>query len=148
MKTLLSLFLSLIVLLFASCEKPGIEISTHVDLTLLNAQGHNLLAPPAVYVKDDINIYYVINGQAQLYNEPKLDYNKGFKIINEGVSRIRIFLNYDIKGKERTALTLIKLGTAKIDTIKGEFEYTNRSVFLRKIWFNGALKSHEFTIVK
>ena len=60
----------------------------------------------------------------------------------------KLITNYDINRKETTALTLVKFGTSKMDTIKGEFAFNGRSVSLRKIWFNGELKSREFNVIK
>jgi hypothetical protein len=74
--------------------------------------------------------------------------DKGFHITNEGSPMIRIYLNFDINRKDTHPVTLIKFGTSKIDTINTEFEYIGRSVFLRKIWFNGVEKKQEFTIIK
>lgn len=153
MKTFATLGVSLLALFFISCEKSSKNIAIDVDITVLNQQGQNLLAAPALYTKADVNIYYIINGEVRLFEysklptEGKFNYEP-FEITNEGTSRIRIYLNYDVNRKERTALTLVKFGTSKTDTIKGEFDFKGRNVVLNKVWFNGQLKSQQFIIVK
>jgi hypothetical protein len=154
MKTFTKLVFSLLMLLLFSCEKKyGVDISNTIDITVLNTQGQNLLAAPAVFTKSNIDIYHIVNGQAQLFDNSNLptdgdfDY-KGFKIIDEGASRIRIYLDYDVNRKETTSLTLVKFGTSKMDTLKGEFAFEGRSVSLRKVWLNGVLQTREFSLVK
>lgn len=88
-----------------------------------------------------------MNGQPQLYNEPNLDSDKGFMLYGDGSSvRIRIFT--DFNRNQPTALTLVKFGDLPVDTIKCEYRFHGSSVLLKKVWYNGVLKSGDFTIVK
>lgn len=149
MKTSQRLLLSLGVFLLVSCEKKSADVkSNSVDVTVLNQQGQNILTAPAVYDKSNIEVYNVISGQAQLVNVPNLAADKGFLLLDKGTGKeiIRVVLNYD--PTKSTALTLIKFGNTKIDTIKGEFTFSGNTVLLKKVWFNGVEKSSVFSIVK
>ena len=66
MKTLNTFIFSLIAILCFSCKKSQTYLSIGIDMVVLNHHGQNLLANPAVYTKEDIDIYYVNNGQVQL----------------------------------------------------------------------------------
>lgn len=145
MKTLTTLIFSLIVLTCTSCKKAGDNLAITVDITVLNQQGQNLLASPALYTKDNIDLYYVVNGQAQPYSAST---NKGFFFnTDNNLQWIRIDLNHDTKVPY--PLTLVKFGNAKIDTIKAKFKYTESSTILETVWFNGVKQnSNVFTIIK
>lgn len=123
-------------------------IDVGVNLTVLNPQGQNLLADPAVYTKSNIETYHMINGQAQLFNRPNLDADKGFLILKEsnGKETIRIFAYHNMK--EKISRTLIKFGNTKMDTIDCEFKFSGASVLIQKVWYNGELKSKQFAVVK
>lgn len=147
MKTLSTLLFSFILLFCISCKKNVDTVSRTVDITVLNQQGQNLLASPALYTKENINIYYVVNGQAQLYTGP----NKGFFFSTDynttAAPWMRIDLNFD--RKEKYPLTLIKFGNTKTDTIKAKFKITKHLIELQTIWFNGVQQSSNiFTITK
>jgi hypothetical protein len=148
MKALQQWSLCLWIFLLVSCQKGGVINSNFVDIIVLNQQGQNILAAPAVYEKSNIEVYKIINGQAQLVNEHKFLADKGFILLNKdtGKEAIRVILNYD--GKKSTALTLIKFGNTKIDTIRAEFRFPGNSVILEKVWFNGVRKSGTFSIIK
>lgn len=69
MKATQKLFLFIGILLALSCQKNSADIrSNFVNITVLNQQGQNLLIAPAVYDKNNIEVYNVIDGQAQLVN--------------------------------------------------------------------------------
>ncbi|RZK60494.1 MAG: hypothetical protein EOO91_01265 [Pedobacter sp.] len=149
MKTLNLLFLSVLTgFLVSSCEKNSKEIYAHVDIKVINSQGANLLSTPAVFNNNNIAVYFVKDGKAELYNQPSPNDNKGFILIKgaDGSDAIRLFLNY--KQDEPTALTLIKFGDTKIDTVKGEFSFEEGSVFLKRVWLNDMAKPMSFEIVK
>jgi hypothetical protein len=149
MKTLNLTFLSILVLsLFASCKKKSTEIYAHVDIKVLNHQGLNLLNAPAVYDKNNIEVYHVKNGIAQLYVQPPYNAGAAFILIKDadGKDGIRVFLDY--KKDEPTSLTLVKFGNTKIDTIKANFRFDGSSVFCEQVWFNGVPKPQAFEIVK
>lgn len=149
MKKLSALLFLLMFTLLIACEKnAAISISNSVSFSVLNVQGQNMLSTSGGFNKDNIFVYYVVDGKAKLYNQPNLTASKGFNLFggdgNNGV--IQVFLNYEMNVP--TSLTLVKFGNTKIDTIKSEFSFENNSVHLRKVWFNGELKSNAFTIVK
>jgi hypothetical protein len=53
----------------------ALSVLLNNDITVLNQQGQNLLAPPAVFTKENIDLLHVVNGQAKPYNANS---NKGF----------------------------------------------------------------------
>ena len=145
MKTLSNLTILLIFLFYTSC-KNSVPPAISVDITVLNQQGQNLLGPPAVYTKENIDLFYVVNGQAQPYNANS---NKGFFFIpDNNLHRIRIDLNFD--RKEKYPLTLVKFGNSKIDTIKAKFSFKLQSMpRIQAIWLNGIEKDiNGFIIIK
>ncbi|RYG22135.1 MAG: hypothetical protein EOO07_00745 [Chitinophagaceae bacterium] len=112
-----------------------------------NQQGQNLLVSPAMFTKSNIETYHVINGQAQLFNQPNLDADKGFLVLEGTTGKIiRIFPYFN--KNEKISRTLIKFGDTKIDTIDCEFTFSGSSVLLQKVWYNGTLKSRQFAVVK
>jgi len=122
-------------LLLVSCKNNSTVIDTGISIDVLDQQGQNLLTNPATYTKDNIEVYYVVNGQAQLYDKPNLGISKGF-IISKGINGnndFRVYLNFN--RKERYSVTLVKFGTSKTDTIKAKFKFTRESVFKEKITF-------------
>ena len=133
-----------------SCEKKNSNdyVSLDMDITVLNNEGDNLLSGSGIYNKNNINIYHIVNGQPQLYYDPNLKADKGFLLIDDGKGKnmIRVFANYI--ANEPSTLTLIKFGNSKMDTIKCEFSVEGSSLSTSKIWFNGELKSKQFTIIK
>lgn len=135
---------------FFSCERKSCctIIDVHFYLTVLNQQGQNLLAAPAIYTKSNIETYHVIDGKPQLFDQPHLNANKGFLVINEGSGKnvIQVFPYFNKKEKRST--TLIKFGDLEMDTIECEFRFSGASVFLEKVWHNGELKSKSFIVVK
>ncbi len=150
MKTLKLITLLFPFFILVSCKKDekGISMGNHIDITVQNKQGQNLLSAPATFSKSDINIYHFVNGQPQLYNQPHLDADKGFLLIKDGagINKMRIFTAFTTN--QPTALTLVKFGNLQTDTIKCEYRFAKGSLFLEKVWYNGVLKPREFTVVK
>lgn len=143
---LTALMLSLSIL--PSCDKDKSNvIGNNIEIVVKNQQGQDLIAN-GTYDKSNINVYYIVNGQPQRYNEPLMGADKGFLLFKDfaGVDKIRIYTDY--KKGETTSHTLIKFGNSKPDTIKSEFSISGNSVMLNKIWHNGILKQREFTIIK
>ncbi|MGF1923214.1 MAG: hypothetical protein ACQUHE_03470 [Bacteroidia bacterium] len=150
MKSILLSIVSFALLCLFSCERKDCctVISSAVEITVLNQQGKNLLAEPAVFAKGDIEKYDVVNGAPQLYNQPHLDADKGFLLIKDvaGKERLRLFLYHN--KEEKRSRTLIKFGNTKMDTVDCEFRYSGSSVFLEKVWLNGESKTPQFIIMK
>lgn len=148
MKTLKYSLLLFVFFVIVSCKKKSDYISAHVDLTVLTQDGRNTLSSPAIYDEKNIRVYHVINGQSQLYTDPIYNGGKPYMLLKDkGLpDKIRVFLYYD--KDEPTSLTLIQFGDKKIDTIKGEFRYTESSVVCEQVWFNGVAKPHVFSITK
>ncbi|RYG21724.1 MAG: hypothetical protein EOO07_01865 [Chitinophagaceae bacterium] len=148
MKTLITIVISLIVLFCTSC-KNSINPQSSVDITVLNQQGENLLVPPAGYSKENIDLSYIVNGEAKLYTSLFSHGSKGFFLIPDlNLHKIRIDLNHD--RKEKYPLTLVKFGNTKVDTIKAKFNYIRQSTpIIQAVWLNGVEKDIKgFIIVK
>ncbi len=146
----LSLFLFVLFCLF-SCEESKTcctIINNEINLSVQNQQGKNLLSSPALFTKNNIETYHVINGKAQVFSQPNLDAEKGFLLLKDGNGKefVRVFPYYN--KKEKTSLTLIKFSDTKTDTLECEFKFSGSSVLLQKVWYNGVLKSNQFAIVK
>ena len=149
MKALKIIPLTLLLFVFLSCHKESETfVSVDTNITILNAQGQNLLDDPKLYAESNINIYHLVNGVEQLVNQPLLDHSKGFAIIKDekGKSTLRVYLNNN--RKEKTSITLIKFGDSPADKIEAEFSYKGSSIVLEKVWFNGEPKDVNFIIVK
>ena len=150
MKILKCSLFSIMLLCLFSCERSNnccTIIDVDVNLTVQNQQGQNLLASPVLFTKSNIETYHVINGQTQLFNQPNLDADKGFLMIDGAKGKeIRVFPYFN--KTEKFSRTLIKFGNTKIYTIDCEFNFSGPSVLLQKVWFNGVLKSPSFVIVK
>lgn len=116
-----------------SCEKDkATVIEGSVTLTVMDSQGNNLL--PTVYNEDNIKVYHVINGQAELFYNPKYDkYTKGFIMDKypSGNYVIHVFLN--INRPAKTTLTLVKFGDSKTDTLTLKYKYRGSSAFIEKV---------------
>ena len=145
MKNLPTVAILLIALFLSSCKNSG-PYSIMVDITVLDQQGENLLASPVGYKRENIDIYYVIDGKAQLYNP---NTNKGFQLFKDLNNNevIRIDLNHD--RKQKYPLTLVKFGTSTVDTLKAKFKHTSHSSELQTVWLNGVQKDIKgFIIIK
>ena len=134
----------LLVNLFSCRPSCCVDYSIDVSLKVLDSNGKNLLADPAVYTKNNIETYNVTNGNARI-NLGSMNAPEIVKDVN-GEPYLRLFLHFD--RNEKRSLTLIKFGDKTTDTIAGEFKYSGNSVLLQKVWFNGVLKSPSFIVVK
>ena len=138
----------LLIFILTSCEKKITNIDAFVNIKVLNKQGENLLSASGVYNKSNIEVYYVIDGKAELFNKPNFDEDKGFALFKDAAGNDIIGVGLNFNRKERSALTLIKFGNTKIDTIKADFRFVGSSVFCEQVWFNGSAKQRSFEIVK
>jgi len=107
-------------------------IDVHSDFYVLDHEGNDLLDPdnPDAIGSDDLDIYYVIDGEAERFYESNLDAPKGFSIYEpEGdyeKYRIRLFLNTS-ETKEVTR-TLLKWSDFETDTIKTKYYRSENSL--------------------
>lgn len=149
----------LILLVFAAgCKKIDgpVNISAAANILLLDTEGNNLLTSPQKVKIEDIQLYYVNDGQAVSANNGLMNAPKGFEIIKDqnGQEFLRVYLNIN---DDKYPLTLIRFSESDTDTIKTEFSRNNESVLCSKIWYNEILKwdvndrsarDEQFTVVK
>lgn len=123
--------------------KNAVFISGGVEFNVLDIQGNDLLNPQIesnFNNTENIKIYFVINGEAVLFDKPNLDLPKGYLIYkkeNEDVYRMGLFVNLE----GNTTTTLIKWNNTETDTIKCEIERKgNYYISVSKVWYNNILK--------
>lgn len=123
--------------------KNAVFISGGVEFNVLDIQGNDLLNPQIesnFNITENIKIYFVINGEAVLFDKPNLDLPKGYLIYkkeNEDVYRMGLFVNLE----GNTTTTLIKWNNTETDTIKCEIERKgNYYISVSKVWYNNVLK--------
>lgn len=126
-------FLSLVILLFilSSRRKGGYDYGNFVNITVLNKQGNNLLADTITYNQKTINVYYLVNGQPELYYKPQYNHSKGYFLSKNqnGERNIRVLTDYNWDLK--SAITLIQFGNLPMDTVRCQYYYRKHSVFFR-----------------
>ncbi|SFG95290.1 hypothetical protein [Pedobacter insulae] len=162
MKKVLVIVMVLPLLFNSSCKKEKATIlSAMVEILLVNQQSQNLLNSSIVLHENNIDIYFVKDGQPILFNQSNLSASKGFLIKPlDGLSDIGLKV-YPYTGTPETnnteyPITLIKLGDFGTDTIKCEILNGENSKVISKVWYNGILKYDQdlkqgprrFTVVK
>lgn len=150
------IFLTVAILTMTACKKPnggGIVLDESSDIRLLNPEGQNLLQPttPNYLKKENIKLYYLVNGQKKEVLNPDLDSPRNFFIFQVGPESkhysneylIRVFANADGEldetGKEKTT-TYIEWNPTDIDTLVCLLRKPGKSVFCEKVWYNGVVK--------
>lgn len=143
-------------------ETGSIYISSHVDITVIDEKGNDLLDPDNTYAKsiktDDIKMYYMIDGKETYFYRPLLNASKGYlQLEPEGdikTYRIRFFLN--IESKETNTETIIEWDKEHRDTIRSEVDRNGGVTTITKMWLNNKAiwenntnsKSRSFTITR
>jgi hypothetical protein len=140
-----------------SCKKSspqgGVIIDLSNDIHVLSKDGQNLLDPvaPNSFKKEDIKIYYLINGQkTEIFNN-QLDAPRQFMIFKVGADAknyaneplMRVFSNdngvVNQDGNEITT-TYIEWNSMDTDTLATQIRHAGASVFTEKVWYNGVVK--------
>lgn len=144
MKYISIIFVFIFIVSCSSDEtKNAVFIGGGVEFNVLDIQGNDLLNPQIesnFNNTENIKIYFVINGEAVLFDKPNLDLPKGYLIYkkeNEDVYRMGLFVNLE----GNTTTTLIKWNNTETDTIKCEIERKgNYYISVSKVWYNNVLK--------
>lgn len=112
-----------------------------IEISVKNAKGENLLSSATGIKKENIDVYYVKNGQEKLFNEPHFGADRGFLIYKDasGNEKLRLFTNFD--RNEKSSITIIKFGSSTRDSIRCEYNFSGSSVMIKRLWLNGMLKS-------
>jgi len=152
------LFFAIIILCAFSCKKTnpgggGVVFDLTNDIRVVNKDGQNLLDPSTQnsFKKDDIKIYYLINGlKTEMFNK-NLDAPRQFMIFQVGADvknyanehLVRIFSNnkgvVDKNGNEITT-TYIEWNSTDTDTLVTQIQRSGASIFNYKVWYNGIIK--------
>jgi hypothetical protein len=140
-----------------SCKKSGPEGGVMIDLSndihVVSKDGQNLLDPVAQnsFNKDEIKIYYLINGKKTEILDNKLDAPRQFMIFKVGADAknyaneplMRIFSNdngvVDQDGNE-IATTYIEWNSMDTDTLVSQIRHSGASIYTEKVWYNGIIK--------
>lgn len=137
-----NLFL-IILVVFASCSKDSgsqVIVSTRVDISIKNVDGIDLLDPEndISFKESDIEIFYLVDDEPIVCNQPSMDYSKGFVIYKHQLEyRIRVFPNDNVS--DNYPITIIKWNDSINDTLKCDIERKENSTISQKIWFNEKL---------
>lgn len=115
-------------------------ISASVEFSIVNDQDEDLLNPenPGHINEDDINLYYLIDGEKRQVYDPMMDYPKNFKIYKhqDQSYRIIIFLNHTETSDK--PVTYVEWNQNDIDTIEATYaRYDNGGILSQDIWLNG-----------
>ena len=127
-------------ILFSSCSSDDEQfiVSAAIDISVKDSEGNDLLNPENVnsFKENQINIFYVVNGQELIFYNGDLAHPKGFFIYKEEKSefRIRVFPNMD-KNLE-LPVTYIKWNSTDTDTIRCSIERKSNSEIVTKVWLN------------
>lgn len=151
--------LTFILFSFLACKKQenSEAIYTSVLLKVENTQGGNLLDPSTTgYFKpQDIKVYYLVNGEAKLYNKPNLDYPRGYRISNTSTAGAVITIFANTESAENPTTTYIDWGNGDRDTLvcamtkkDGVFQMITDTWYNEKNVHNTSGGSGIFTIVK
>ena len=136
-------FFSCIVLVvfLVGCKKTNVNDSVVIDkaieLSLVDAEGNDLLNPQHDYAIDpaDIKIFYRIDGEWQEVYDPTKDSPRNFFIRqHETGYRIHIFLNSD-EGEEFPE-TAIQWNEFSTDNVKAKFRRSSSLLVIDEVWLN------------
>lgn len=116
-------------------------VSLGISMSISDVNGNDLLDPqnPDAYTKDEIKLFYLIDGEpVEVYN-PGMDHPNGFKIFqHENEYRIGIALNHD--ENENPPVTYIHWSNGDTDTLQATFRRWDNGIEVRKVWFNNELR--------
>lgn len=147
-------------LLLSSCKEKMetyLNMDTTMDIQVMDSQGNNLLNPilSNSYKKEEIKIFFMINGEKTYIYEPLMQFPNRFHIyddFNTGDYHIRIFPN-DSKNED-LPVTLIQWDTNDIDTIVCHFKREEGYIYCDYLWYNemyidpALTNNRHFTIIK
>lgn len=130
-------------LLFLSCKEDdsaGVVIDTAIDVSVLSADGLDLLNPqtPNNLTENDIQLFKNEEGTSVPYTlEANIDHPKGIFIFEDAPNyRIRIFPS--LTENEEFPVLYVQWGELGMDTLKLEVERKNSNSYqvVEKVWYN------------
>ena len=128
-----------VLMLFVSCksEKCCVVISTGVQLSIANKDGSDLLNPASngSINSENLDIYYLTNGNLEKQFKGNLDYPEMFKIdkfpqYDEAVMTVFLNSNTDSQG---VSTTILKYNSYPSDTISAEIFKNDGNVLRGKV---------------
>jgi hypothetical protein len=135
------IILSLLCLFFSSCDKKdccGIQRDTILEFEIINGEGKDLLnsETPGFYNKDNIEVYYLINGIKEKVFYPNLDNPKQFLVYTVGNKYVlRLFPNEN--KSNNSSITYLELNKSDTDTVK--CIYAINSLVVEEVYYNDSL---------
>jgi hypothetical protein len=137
------LILTLISLI--ACSKtdekiPQVVLDVNFELSVFNSQNEDLLDPSTAYHFDttEIKLFYrEADGEILEVIDPQLDYPRHYRLYkHENEYRIDVGLNYSCIPDN--SISYIQWNENDTDTIEAQFETSDGSVLMRKVWLNGS----------
>ncbi len=161
MKNKMGIYVALIYLIvLVSCEEKetsyGFYVDRSAEIHVKNNNGADMLDPatPGSLTEKDFNLYYLVNGQEQLYFEANLDHPKGLFITkkqNADSYSLIIFVNDRPQNNE--SITYLEFVGKRKDTLKSHFLPTNSynnpygNLIVDSLWFNNQPVARNFEMV-
>ncbi len=138
MKVFKSILFSLFFLI--SCEKDSGSANSDIliRVKVVNSLGQDLLNSPVTFDKDNITVTQIVDGKMTVYTGAHL--GSGFNLYKTENNLNMLTVVPTLNGGRTVTTTLLKLGTAKVDTIKCDFIRTNNSIYCSKVWLNDVLQ--------
>jgi hypothetical protein len=142
---------------FYGCDKDNggksVNVDIGVNISYVNTAYTDLLNPAAAngIKKEDIDIYYLVNGIKTPVNNPRYDFPENFMIRQVGTNSkyfLTVFASTatDDKG---IGTTYISIKNQPEDTVRAEITTIGGSnTYVSKIWFNGIFKKDTITIIR
>lgn len=152
-----NVILLVMTLFLSSCKKSepkqDLVLDLYTDIHIINKNGENLLAPSNSNSinKNNIKIYYLINGKKTEVFNTQLDYPRQYMIYQveahsssyPGEYLMRVYLNKDgLEKKEgiKETITYIEFNNTQTDTLVAQLHQYGSSVLTEKISYNGDVK--------
>lgn len=111
-----------------------------IEILLADGEGEDLFNPESFfyYNKENIKIFYLIDGEEIEMNNERLNPSRNFFInFYDEKYRMQLYPNHD--ASEEFPVTIIKWNSSKTDLIKCGFDRKSNSIRCNKIWLNDQL---------
>lgn len=145
------LFLSVILL---SCKDNKDEVmdqsfggyvATSVNIRIKDSDGNDRLAPTGHNPLTSFKVYYLVNGQKVLYNNPNMSAPGAYSIKKDDVGNyyyVQVLLNSPSPGddSQNDWITYLEYQDGSTDTIKATFSVEPGFIAINKAWYNGTLQ--------
>ena len=132
------------VLVFSACQDGPdccTNISTDVNMTVRGSDGADRLNPDnqGAFRAEDIDLFYLINGETKRFFRGNLDNPKNFFIDTTRTPHVITIIPNDAE-TEPYPVTYIQWNDDDTDTLRCAFHRTENSVVCTKVWYNDELK--------